>query len=664
MRIAALFALVWPLAAVKTGQKDALGLGLDAETEARPVMKVVKLLQDMNKQLQADLNDDKEVHDKYVCFCETNDKEKTQAIDNGNIKIEQLKAFLGEAAGKLSEMKVKRKETKKELASDEKALADATAMRMKDNKAFAKDKADTIVAIKATKDAITVLSKHNTGLVEIRAVASKLQRAHVEQMGTLDNLKRAALKDFLHDAQGASSFLAIPGYKSYGSQSGQIFGILNQMLDDFQDHLSEIGVQERRAVSDYKALKSAKEDEISDGKKNIIDLDKRLGTTGEKQAEAVKNLKDTTEQRDNDVTFLANLRKKCKQHNDDYDTRLKDRMTELQAVESAIGTLNSEEVFKLFDKTLSFLQTSSTEAEGERMTRQSAASTLERVAAKTGSPMLAMLAGRVRLDAFTEVKKAISGMVAELTKQQKDEIKHKDWCTKEFNGNKKDAEAADNKKDTLETKRNDLQKSISNLEDDMKTTQAEIAELKKQMQRSSENREAANADYQQTITDQRMTQMVLNKAMNTMKQVYALLQNGQPKYKKSAAKNAGGAQVVSLLEGIMKDSKKAEADAIKAENDAQSGYEQFMLDSNKAITKKSEQLSTASGNKAKAQEDFNMAKKDLAATNKRLANLASEKTALHGNCDFIIKNFKSRQDARQAETDALKEATAILSGSK
>merc|ERR1719486_1811475 len=168
-----------------------------------------------------------------------------------------------------------------------------------------------------------------------------------------------------------------------------------------------------------------------------------------------------------------------------------------------------------------------------------------------------------------------------------------------------------------------------------------------------------------------MTQMVLNKALTTLKQVYALLQNGRraptktgPGRFKKYEKNAGGGKVVSLIEGILNDSKKAEADAIKAEQNAQQTYETFMLDSNKAIEKKGEQISTTSGNRAKTEEDLILAKKDLAGTNKKLKNLSDEKTDLHGSCDFIIKNFKTRQDARAAESSALTEAMAILSGSK
>jgi len=178
--------------------QDALGLDLDAEAEARPVMKVVKLLEDMKEELDKEAADDKAVHEQLDCWCQTNEKEKTQAVEDGEALIAQLESSLGEAAATLGQLKVKRKETKDELTSNINALKTATELRMKDNKAFAKDETDTIVAIKSTKDAITVLSKHNTGLVEIRAVASSLQNARVLQMGMLwKGCLNICLKTFL-----------------------------------------------------------------------------------------------------------------------------------------------------------------------------------------------------------------------------------------------------------------------------------------------------------------------------------------------------------------------------------------------------------------------------------------------------------------------------------
>ena len=62
--------------------------------------------------------------------------------------------------------------------------------------------------------------------------------------------------------------------------------------------------------------------------------------------------------------------------------------------------------------------------------RAQASKLLSAVAKKVQNPRLATLAVRVRLDAFTRVKKAIDDMVAQLLKEKEDEIKHKDFCVK------------------------------------------------------------------------------------------------------------------------------------------------------------------------------------------------------------------------------------------
>ena len=53
---------------------------------------------------------------------------------------------------------------------------------------------------------------------------------------------------------------------------------------------------------------------------------------------------------------------------------------------------------------------------------------LTEVGNKLHSPRLTALANKVRLDAFTRVKKAIVDLVAQLLKEKEDEIKHKRFC--------------------------------------------------------------------------------------------------------------------------------------------------------------------------------------------------------------------------------------------
>lgn len=47
-----------------------------------------------------------------------------------------------------------------------------------------------------------------------------------------------------------------------------------------------------------------------------------------------------------------------------------------------------------------------------------------------------------------------------------------------------------------------------------------------------------------------------------------------------------------------------------------------------------------------------------------LEQLANEGADLHKSCDFVVKNFDIRQEARSQEVEALKQAKAILSGAK
>merc|ERR1712146_190110 len=104
--------------------------------------------------------------------------------------------------------------------------------------------------------------------------------------------------------------------------------------------------------------------------------------------------------------------------------RVKDHLTEIDAVSDTIKILNSDESFEAFDKMVApvFFQTDATSSQKER--RQQAVSALQRAARLSGSPQVALLAASAQLDAFTKVKELIDKMVADLGKQQKDEVDH------------------------------------------------------------------------------------------------------------------------------------------------------------------------------------------------------------------------------------------------
>jgi hypothetical protein len=664
---------------------SALEKDLTVNLKERPVMKVVRLLQDTKAELEKELEDDKAVYELMECWCKSNNEEKKAAIAAAKQKIAELEASMAEDAAKLRELQVKRKETLDEVNHDHKALMDATALRMKENKEFQASETDYLEAIDAAKNAIIVLSKHNPSLTQIRAAAHHLLDARVAHM--VDNTRSITkarvdvLRSFLHNAESASSFLSIPGFQSYAPQSGQIFGILQQMKEDFEVNLSAEQKAEAKTKAEYDALKAAKEDEIDTGRKLIVSIDAQIAEIQERYAEEMKQLENTEAQLALDEEFLRNLEEKCATMDADFEKRTKDRMAEIVAVADAIKILNNDESFEMFNKMVApnpeFLQIKSSTSQKER--RQQVVTLLQRAAHASGSSQIAMLAASAQLDAFTKVKELIDKMMVELGKQQAEEIEHRDWCIDGFNTNERETAAAYDKKESLQTKIADLNKLIEKLSKDIEASKAAIKEAEVQMKRASENREGENVDFQTTVNDHRVMSMILTKAIDRLKQVYSMLQqqpgaphiqtsathtdpgNGPAKFKQYG-KHGGGGTAVAMLEEILADTKKTEDQAIASEQDSQSAYENFMKDSNKAIIQEQKSISDMKGARASAKEELSITETDFKQTMSQLESLDQTKGDLHKSCDYLLKNFDARQAARAAEIDALREAKNILSG--
>merc|ERR1719377_56501 len=138
-------------------------LSFDAEgAKNRPVSKVVTLLKDMLKQLEKEAEEDEEVYDQMACWCETNDKEKTKSIATAEARIEDLTAKIEELTGLRAQLNTEIKNLDQEVAKNQAALDQATALRQKQLAEFNAEEKDMLGTISALKQALTVLGKHNS----------------------------------------------------------------------------------------------------------------------------------------------------------------------------------------------------------------------------------------------------------------------------------------------------------------------------------------------------------------------------------------------------------------------------------------------------------------------------------------------------------------------
>merc|ERR1719416_131389 len=427
-------------------------------------------------------------------------------------------------------------------------------------------------------------------------------------------------------------FDAAPTFKqSYAPQSGQIFGILSQMLETFEANLKAAQKEEAANQKAFEDLRAAKEAEIAAGKAQIEQKTEEKADTDEKNAQAKIDLEETENSLSADEKFLRMLKEKCSLTDKDWEERQKTRQDEMKAVSEALNVLSSDDAHDTFTRTLnpSLLQTARTAEQKER--RDVASQVLARIASKTHNPRLVTLAYRVKLDAFTRVKKAIDDLMAEMLQEKADEIKHKDFCVDEFNSN--------------------------------------------QLQTENKDREKQNKEFQQVVTDQRQTQRLLQAALAHLASFYgeakapALAQQepvgpppppGFEKYQNNAA--SGG--VMSLIQEIITEAKAMEKEAIAGEQEASTAYGQFVVETTDSINTKARAIVTKKAARSKAESELVDAKKAKAGVVDELEQLANYKAELHKSCDYTLKNFDLRQAARDEEVEALQQAKAILSGAK
>merc|ERR1719321_1987882 len=112
---------------------------------------------------------------------------------------------------------------------------------------------------------------------------------------------------------------------------------------------------------------------------------------------------------------------------------------------------------------------------------------------------------------------------------------------------------------------------------------------------------------------------------------------------------------MGMIQQIINDAKSMEAETIRAEEAAQKAYEDFVKDTNGSVEEKNKDIVHKSKTRAKAEADLVQAKEDKDATLLELEQLGNYKAELHGSCDFIVKNFEIRQQARDEEVEALKQ---------
>merc|ERR1719356_902661 len=130
-------------------------------------------------------------------------------------------------------------------------------------------------------------------------------------------------------------------------------------------------------------------------------------------------------------------------------------------------------------------------------------------------------------------------------------------------------------------------------------------------------------------------------------------------YQTKSAENSG---VIDMINILITDLDKDMTEAETTEKDAQADYAAMMQDSAEQRTTDSKTLADKTAAKAALEGELQAHKAERKSLGKELGATLKYIATLHADCDWLLKYFDMRREARASEINALGNARAVLSG--
>jgi len=668
------------LAVSATEQKESM------KVAANPIRKVVTLLRKMQEKVEAEGAKEEDMYLKFKCYCKTGVGELAARIEAAGTKAPQLEADIKEGEEKLVQTKQALKDGQTERDEAKVAIADAEAIREKEAKAYVEESTELSGYVTQITSAVKALESGMAGsFLQAGSNAAALKRI-------VEKVSDETVSD--DDKVTVVSFLS--GQLSYSPKGGEITGILKQMGEEFAKTLAEVEEAEAKAIKEFESLVAAKKKEIDALTASIESKMELVGDLSVSITQMKADFEDLAGDLLEDKKLLADLEKGCSTKDAEYEGRVKVRNQELAALTETVKILNDDDALELFKKTLpapgaSLMQVQVSSAE----MRARALGAIRKV--KDHKLNFLALALRGKKVGFEKVVAMIDEMVGVLKKEQLDDADKKEYCEGELDQEEDKQKSLEHKLSDAETAIASTTEKIAALKEEIAETGKSIKALDKGVKEATAIRKEENAEYKELMQSDSAAKELLLFAKNRLNKFYnPKLYNPPAKTELSEAgaierdmslvqvrehvqlgsrvepppetwdayakKSEESTGVISMIDLLVKDLDTEMTEAKVEEDNSQEEYSKTIADAKADRVGLSKALKDKTAAKADLTSDLETLKSGKKSTTAEL--MATEKfiSELHGECDWLLKYFDVRAEARTSEIDSLNKAKAILSG--
>merc|ERR1719217_872863 len=479
--------------------------------------------------------------------------------------------------------------------------------------------------------------------------------------------------------------------------------------------------REKADFESFNELKAAKTQEIDVNEKAIISKDKRIGGLALSLSEANHALEDAKEELENAQKMFASMKEDCAGKQKEMMTRAKSRADENAAIGDAVKILNDDDALATFSKAKSFVQRPPRIQQTYDAFLQ--VSTRLRIKHAHRSVAQHQHEEEPPNEAQKLVSGMITGMVSVLHDEDVGDEHKKEWCANETEVNHKLEAEKKTLIEKTEAVITESEDTIATLTEEIKGLTLKIQELDKMVHEATEQRKSEHQEFVDAFATSSTAIRLVTKAIKRLEKFYspekhaaeakaatdaalkaqglALLRRRSETHRqevKAAAvtkmenalmpggfddfvqvrtrmrikqpeipatpsalfqkQESGG--VIGLMNEFVTDIKMDMTEAETEEKFFAKDYVRIMTEAQKTRSEDTKALNSKKKAKASADTKLMEDKELLEATEDEHHNLELYMAQLHGECDFLMRNFETRHEGRVDSEVGLEDAKTII----
>jgi len=690
--------------------------GIQLTMEGSPTERVIKLLEDLQTQVQEEGTAEAETYDKFACFCKDKDGAKVESIATREADVETLTADLAQLAAEATQLKADIAQLTEDIGRFEAELAEMTRIRDEEHAVYEAEHADATAAVAALKKAI----EHLEGSKSLAAVKTDVEKAVSLADALGMNVDTSSVTALLQQPES----MEVPE-EDYTFHSGGIIDTLNELLKEFEDRKATLEKEEEAAQQSFDAAAKAKREELDAAKTTLETREEQLSENESTTAEKTEELTEQKALLHDDNAYLKDLTGQCEAKAKEWDQRAAARAGELKALSTALeiltGTVldkatstgaggrtaaepaSSEEAPPMEgspspDKLLMQVGDDSNDDSNEyhdvvfvqkavhkhgssskTELRNRAITILTTAAQSLKSGPLALLTMKMAADPFAKVKTLIQGLIERLLKEAADEATHKGWCDTEIGKAEKDREYRQGDTEKLNAAIAKQEALKAKLEETAATLEEEIFQLNEDFTEATKMRDEEKANNKKTLKDAKEGLDALKQALTVLKDYYrkaarnkVLIQASPVGEDMGAEGVEGGAKgaykgnqaaatgIIGMLETIKSDFERTLKDTEAEEYQASRDYAKYSQETKVSIATKETGLKQTNNDLELTSSSLVSNLNDLKDTQELLDASLETLEKLRPACVDTGMSYEERVARREAEIEALKKALCVL----